>query len=98
MYLVRIAVSAGSFATSCVTMTFFASAETICFDWWSILRSMSVTRRPNDAALVTSLPPIWQMYGWCVCALITTLTRGSRPLAIAVTSLPLKLTHLLTST
>ena len=29
---------------------------------------MSVTTRPNEAALVTSLPDIRQTYGWCVWA------------------------------
>ena len=58
---------------------------------------MSVTRRPNEAALVTSFPDILQMYGWCVWALTMTLTRGSSPFAIASMSGPLKFTHLFTS-
>ena len=60
-------------------------------------RSMSVTTRPNEAALVTSLSSIVQTYGWWVWALTTTFTRSSRPLAIEVISGPLKFTHLLTS-
>ena len=58
---------------------------------------MDVIKRPNDDALVTSLPDIVQMYGACVCALTTTLTRGSRPFAIAWISAPPKFTHLFTS-
>ena len=53
-----------------------------------------MTTRPKDDALVTSLPAMLQMYGAWVCALITTLTRGSSPWAIDVISGPLKLTHL----
>ena len=66
VYLSRIAWAAGSFATSCVTMWFVALAAVIFFDFESIVRSMSVTSRPKEAALVTSLPDIRQMYGWCV--------------------------------
>ena len=47
---------------------------------------MSVTTRPNEAALVTSLSSIVQTYGWWVWALTTTFTRASRPLAIEVIS------------
>ena len=72
-------------------------AAVILFDWWSIVRSMSVTRRPNEAALVTSLPAIVQMYGWCVWALTITATRGSRPCAIDSISGPLKFTQRFTS-
>ena len=48
-----------SFATSWVTITLSAPSPTsTSFVWWSITRSMSVTTRPNDDALVTSFRPI----------------------------------------
>src|SRR5215216_5583135 len=104
VYLSRIAWASLSCATSCVTILLVAVAAVTVFDLLSIVRSTlsivrstSVTRRPNEAALVTSLPDILQTYGWWVWALMITLTRGSTPLAIYSISGPLKLTHLLTS-
>ena len=78
-------------------MLLSALAPVIFFDFESIVRSMSVTTRPNDAALVTSLPDIRQMYGWCVWADTMTLMRLSSPAAMSSIS-PLKFTHLSTST
>ncbi len=63
LYLLMIATWSGSLATSRVTMTLCAVALFTSFVWWSIRRSMSVISRPNEAALVTSLPLMWQMYG-----------------------------------
>ena len=98
VYLSRIAVSAGSFATSWVTMRFVAFASTICFDWWSIRRSMSVITRPNDDALVTQLAgDRADVRRVGVRADHDLRPAGSSPWAIDVTSGPLKLTHLLTS-
>src|SRR5215211_1014660 len=95
VYLSRIAWASLSCATSCVTILLVAVAVVIVFDLLSIVRSTSVTNRPNEAALVTSLPDILQTYGWWVWALMITLTRGSTPLAIDFISGPLKSTHLL---
>ena len=60
-YFCRILVSAGSLATSRVTMTLRAAASETSLVRWSSVSSMSVTRRPNDAALVTILPPMRQL-------------------------------------
>ena len=62
-YLLMIAVSAASLATSRVTITLCAVALTMSFVCWSMRRSMSVISRPNEDALVTSFPLIRQMYG-----------------------------------
>src|SRR5919197_4886959 len=97
VYLSRIALASGSWGTSCVTMWLVAMAWVTALDCWSIVRSMSVTTRPNDDALVTSLPASVQMYGWWVWALTMTLTRSSRPAAICSISGPLKFTQRLTS-
>ena len=67
-----------------MTIWFVAVAAVISFDWWSIVRSMSVIRRPNDAALVTSLPAMWQMYGWCVWALTMTVDARVEPVRDAL--------------
>ena len=56
-----------------------------------------MTTRPNEAALVTSLPDIRQMYGWCVWAETMAPMRLSSPAAMASISGPLKFTHLSTS-
>ncbi len=61
VYLSRIAFAAGSCATSWVTISLSAVAAVIRLLRWSIVSSTSVTTRPNDAALVTSLPDIVQM-------------------------------------
>ena len=98
MYLSTIALAAGSWGTSCVTILLSALAPVIFFDLESIVRSMSVTTRPNEAALVTSLPDIRQMYGWCVWAETMAPMRLSSPAAMASMSGPLKFTHLSTST
>ena len=63
VYFFRIAEASGSFATSWVTIRLTAVASVISSDLSSIVRSMSVTNRPKDDALVTSLPPMLQMYG-----------------------------------
>src|SRR3954465_4937940 len=97
VYLFRIACAAGSGVTSWVTIRLVAVAAVTALERSSIVRSMSVIRRPNDAALVTSLPDILQMYGWCVWALTITLTRGSSPAAICCISGPLKFTQRFTS-
>ena len=65
--------------TSWVTIRLMAVAAVTAFERWSIVRSMSVTRRPNEAALVTSLPDIVQTYGWCVWALTITLHARVEP-------------------
>src|SRR3954470_15120994 len=97
VYLSRIACAAGSGVTFWVTILLLAVAVVTVLERSSMVRSMSVITRPNDAALVTSLPDILQMYGWCVCALTITLTRGSSPAAICCISGPLKFTQRLTS-
>src|SRR6478735_4482395 len=54
-YLLMIAVSAGSLATVLVTMTLLMLIDV---GWWvplSTFMSMSVTRRPNDDALLTGM-------------------------------------------
>ena len=79
VYLSRIALAPASGVTSWLTIRFVAVAAVILFDRWSIVRSMSVTRRPKEAALVTSLPAIVQMYGWCVWALTITRRAGRCP-------------------
>src|SRR5690348_4714442 len=92
-YLLTIVVSAGSLATFVrVTMTLLAVAETTSFVWWSMRRSMSVIRRPNDAALVVRMPLKRQTYGWWVCALTTTSTCGSSASTIGLMS-PVKLSQ-----
>lgn len=60
-YLLMIAVSAESFATSRVTITLCAVALMMSFVCPEIWRSMSVINRPNEDALVTSFPLIRQM-------------------------------------
>ena len=62
-----------------------------------MLRLTAVTTRPNEAALVTSLSSIVQMYGWCEWALMITFTRSSRPFAMLVISGPLKFAQRFTS-
>ena len=52
LYFAISAVWSGSF-TSRVTITFRAVTSFTSFVWWSIVRSMSVTSRPNEDALVT---------------------------------------------
>ena len=83
---------------SASTITFRAVFDVTSFVWWSITRSMSVTRRPNDAALVTSLPSISfapaQMYCWCVWPLTITSTWSSSPLTMS-TMAPERLSQLL---
>ena len=59
--------------------------------------SIDVISRPNDEALVTSLPAIVQMYGACVCALTTTSISGSRRLTMSTSSGPLKFSQAFTS-
>ena len=59
VYLSTIACACGSLATSCVTIWFVALAVSIRSERRSMVRSMSLITRPNDAALVTSLPEIW---------------------------------------
>ena len=56
VYFVRIVVSAGSFATSCVTIAVGRRRRADVPSRVSIRRSISVITRPNEAALVTSLP------------------------------------------
>src|SRR3954466_2477538 len=97
VYLSTIAWAAGSGVTFCVTISLVAVASVTCLDWWSMVRSIFVISRPNDDALVTSLPDMWHTYGWCVCALTITDTRGSSPWAIDWISGPLKFTHRLMS-
>ena len=97
MYSVRIAVTPASFATVCVTTWFSAVASTILPARRSIVRSIDVISRPNDAAEVTSLPLKRHTYGWCVWALTTTSTAGSSRLTMSSRSGPVKFSHLFTS-
>ena len=60
VYLSRIAVWAGSLATSWVTIL-LAATETTCPVRRSTRRLASVSTRPNDDALVARLPPITQL-------------------------------------
>ena len=60
-YLSTIAVCAGSFATSRVTTTLFAEICVASPVARSIVRSTSVSRRPNELALVTTRPSMTQL-------------------------------------
>ena len=60
-YFWTILVSAGSFGTSRVTITFVAESLEMSLVWWSIVSSRSVTSRPNDEPLVTSRPSMRQL-------------------------------------
>ena len=61
VYLLRIAVCAGSLATSWVTILLSAETETTCPVRRSTRRSASVSTRPKDDALVARLPPMTQL-------------------------------------
>ena len=61
-----------------MTIWLFTVIAVMSLDRRSMVRSMSVTRRPNEAALVTGLPSITQLYAWWVWPLITASTWSSR--------------------
>ena len=65
--------------------------------FWSIVRSIEVINRPKDAADVTGIPLITQLYAACVWALTTTSTSGLSLLTMSSSSGPEKFSHLSTS-
>ena len=81
-YFAMIAVSAGSFGTSRVTIRLSTAIEKMSLVFGSILRSIFVTSRPNDAALdAGTLRPTalgrLQLYYWWVWPVITRSTASS---------------------